>query len=235
MKTLKRLGPVVVIMVLMLVGASLQNQKPTAWIQEVRALPSKQKVLPKATATVFLDAGHGAIDSGMIPVSGDYEKDVNLDLVLRIGEILEANGVEVSYSRTSDVPLGNSSVADLQNRIDMSIAANAELFVSIHCNASEQATRSGFEIYTDPNDRIAYSLSENIAEKLESVDYTQNNGIIDATELLHLVVFARVPTALVEVGYLDNESDNSFIQSEQGRQKIAEAIANGILTKINES
>lgn len=235
MKTLKRLGVIVVVLMMLLVGVTSNDQGPTAAIQHVRMLPSKQMVLPKQQATVFIDAGHGDVDSGMIPLSGMYEKEINLDIALRIGEILKENGVNVAYSRTSDVQLSTSNVDDLQSRIDLSVVAKADLFVSIHCNASEYGTRKGFEVYTDPNDVEAFSLSKIIEEKLEEVNYTDNNGIVDATELLHLVIFAEVPTTLVEIGYLDHADDNAFIQTETGRQQIAAAIANGILTKIHQS
>ena len=90
--------------------------------------------------TVFIDAGHGGRDPGTNHNSV-LERAVSLDVALTLGRLLEANGVDVVYSRTAD-----KSVS-LRDRTAMANAAGADLFVSIHVNANDDASVQGFETY----------------------------------------------------------------------------------------
>ena len=81
--------------------------------------------------TVFIDAGHGGRDPGLI----------TLDVAMSLGRLLEANGLEVVYSRTRD------TAVSLSERTRRANAARADLFVSVHVNASEDPRVSGMETY----------------------------------------------------------------------------------------
>ncbi len=90
--------------------------------------------------TVFIDAGHGGRDPGTNH-NGVLERAVSLDVALTLGRLLEANGLEVVYSRTADKTIS------LRERTTMANAAGADLFVSIHVNANDDPTVQGFETY----------------------------------------------------------------------------------------
>jgi len=90
--------------------------------------------------TVFIDAGHGGRDPGTRH-NDVLERSVALDVALSLGRLLEANGLDVVYSRTA-----NKSVP-LNERATMANAAGADLFVSIHVNANDDASVQGFETY----------------------------------------------------------------------------------------
>ena len=90
--------------------------------------------------TVFIDAGHGGRDPGTNH-NNVLERAVSLDVALTLGRLLEANGLDVVYSRTAD-----KSVS-LRDRTAMANAAGADLFVSIHVNANDDASVQGFETY----------------------------------------------------------------------------------------
>lgn len=90
--------------------------------------------------TVFIDAGHGGRDPGANH-NNVLERAVSLDVALTLGRLLEANGVEVVYSRTAD------KTVSLRDRTAMANAAGADLFVSIHVNANDDASIQGFETY----------------------------------------------------------------------------------------
>ncbi|QTO40990.1 N-acetylmuramoyl-L-alanine amidase [Desulfovibrio desulfuricans] len=90
--------------------------------------------------TVFIDAGHGGRDPGTNH-NGVLERIVSLDLALTLGRLLEANGLEVVYSRTADKHIS------LRERTTMANAAGADLFVSIHVNANDDPSVQGFETY----------------------------------------------------------------------------------------
>ena len=90
--------------------------------------------------TVFIDAGHGGRDPGTNH-NNVLERALSLDVALTLGRLLEANGVDVVYSRTAD-----KSVS-LRDRTAMANAAGADLFVSIHVNANDDTSVQGFETY----------------------------------------------------------------------------------------
>ena len=90
--------------------------------------------------TVFIDAGHGGRDPGANH-NNVLERAISLDVALTLGRLLEANGLDVVYSRTAD-----KSVS-LRDRTAMANAAGADLFVSIHVNANDDASVQGFETY----------------------------------------------------------------------------------------
>ncbi|MBD8895709.1 N-acetylmuramoyl-L-alanine amidase [Desulfovibrio desulfuricans] len=90
--------------------------------------------------TVFIDAGHGGRDPGTNH-NGVLERIVSLDVALTLGRLLEANGLEVVYSRTADKHIS------LRERTTMANAAGADLFVSIHINANDDPSVQGFETY----------------------------------------------------------------------------------------
>ncbi|MDE8731288.1 N-acetylmuramoyl-L-alanine amidase, partial [Desulfovibrio desulfuricans] len=90
--------------------------------------------------TVFLDAGHGGRDPGTNH-NGVLERIVSLDEALTLGRLLEANGLEVVYSRTADKHIS------LRERTTLANAAGADLFVSIHVNANDDPSVQGFETY----------------------------------------------------------------------------------------
>lgn len=90
--------------------------------------------------SVFIDAGHGGKDPGTIH-NEIVEREVVLDIARRMGRLLEANGIDVEYSRTKDIAVPLSTRTRLAN------SKKADLFVSIHVNANPDATASGFETY----------------------------------------------------------------------------------------
>lgn len=90
--------------------------------------------------TVFIDAGHGGKDPGTMH-NGVVEREIALDVALTLGRLLQANGIEVAYSRT------RNTTVPLRQRTAMTNAVGADLFVSIHVNASTGPEPSGFETY----------------------------------------------------------------------------------------
>lgn len=90
---------------------------------------------------VALDAGHGAHDFGAV-YNGHIEKNISLAIVLKVGKILEANpNIDVIYTRKTDVFI------ELVERSNIANRANANIFVSIHCNANKNAAADGTETY----------------------------------------------------------------------------------------
>jgi N-acetylmuramoyl-L-alanine amidase len=217
---------------------------------------------------VALDAGHGAHDFGAV-YHGHIEKNIALAVVLKVGKILEKNSaVEVVYTRKTDVFI------DLIERANIANRADANIFVSIHCNANKNTAASGSETYVMGMSKNASNLEaakkENEVITMEK-DYKQKYQGFDPKSpetFIGLVVQqeefmegsialagnvqeffmksgsksrgvkqapfmvlhkAYMPRVLIEMGFISNPEEGNRLDSEQGQQDMAEAIANAIL------
>lgn len=173
-------------------------------------------------ATIVLDAGHGGSDSGAV-YQNRIEKDDTLALTLAVGNILEQNGVNVIYTRTNDIYESPAQKADEAN------AANADYFISIHRNSTPVPNSySGVESLVYDSYGKAYEMAANINEQLNAIGMN-NLGI---NERKNLVVLRRtsMPAVLLEIGYVNTDTDNVFF--DQRFDDIANAIAQGILETI---
>ena len=173
-------------------------------------------------ATVAIDAGHGGMDYGA-SYNGRREKDDNLRIAKMVGDILQDNGIDVVYTRTTDVYDTPFQKAQKAN------AAGADFFVSIHRNAfTTPNTGSGIETLVYDNSGIKVELAENINAELEKLGFN-NLGVIERP---NLVVLRRtqMPAVLVEAGFIDNDADNALLDA--NFEETAQAIANGIINTI---
>lgn len=174
--------------------------------------------------TVFIDAGHGGADPGAV-YQGRQEKDDNLDIALEVGRLLSEAGVDVVYSRTDDRYDSPFEKAMLGNN------SNADLFVSIHRNAMPTpGTTSGVETLVYSDRGLAGEVARNINANLEQVGFV-NRGVIERPNLV-VLKRTRMPAVLVEVGFIDSETDNELLDSRF--DEVAAAIANGILESIEQ-
>ncbi len=125
-------------------GAGFAQQdaspKADASASEPRHVNDMARQLGLTVRTVFIDAGHGGRDPGTSH-NGILERVITLDVATTLGRLLQANGVEVVYSRTNDTGLS------LRERTTRANAAGADLFVSIHVNANDDKSVNGFETY----------------------------------------------------------------------------------------
>ncbi|HEY6143925.1 MAG TPA: N-acetylmuramoyl-L-alanine amidase [Flavobacterium sp.] len=116
---------------------------------------------------VTLDAGHGDHDFGAI-YNGHVEKNINLAIALKVGRLLEQNSkIDVIYTRKTDVFI------DLIERANIANRANANIFVSIHCNANKNTSADGTETYVMGMSKVASNLEA--AKKENSVITLEKN------------------------------------------------------------
>ena len=173
-------------------------------------------------ALVVLDAGHGGDNPGAI-YNGRQEKDDALALTLAVGRILEANGVDVYYTRETDIfetPLQKAQEAN---------QTGADYFVSIHRNSSPVPNQyTGIETLVYNRYGEAARLAYNINEELEDVGF-ENQGVNERTNLA-VLRRTQMPAVLVEVGFINTEADNALLDARF--DAVAQAIADGILETV---
>ena len=183
-------------------------------------------------ATVIIDPGHGGYDGGSNR-DGVYEKNISLTTSKAVAEKLEEANIKAILTRSTDEALGDNKVTDLQKRVDMSAENKAKYFISIHVNDFENRSDiSGFEIYT--KDENSKQLATSISNQIEKLNYSKNRGLVDGKSLA-VLRDNTVPSVLVELGFINNENDFSFLKDDQKLQKIGESIADGIIESINEN
>jgi N-acetylmuramoyl-L-alanine amidase len=173
-------------------------------------------------ALVVIDPGHGGSNPGAVYM-GRQEKDDVLALSLAVGQILEDNGVQVYYTRTTDIYESPTQKALEGN------AAGADYFVSIHRNASPYPNQyTGIETLVYNRYGEAARLARNINARLEQIGFV-DQGVNERTDL---VVLNRtdMPAVLVEVGFINTDADNQLL--DERFYDVAQAIADGILQTI---
>lgn len=174
--------------------------------------------------SIMLDAGHGGTDPGAV-YNGRREKDDTLRLVLAIGQILQNRGVDVEYTRTTDI-----YETPFQKAIEAN-EAGVDYFVSIHRNSFEQDNIvSGVESLVYDLSGIKYRMAENINANLETVGFV-NLGV-KARPNLVVLKRTKMPAVLVEVGFLNSNTDNQLF--DENFDDITLAIADGILETLEE-
>lgn len=173
-------------------------------------------------ALVVLDAGHGGANPGAT-YNGRQEKDDALAMVLAIGPILEANGVEVYYTHTSDIYESPYQKAMEANNI------GADYFVSIHRNSSPYPNQyTGIESLVYNRYSEAARLAYNINTQLEQIGFV-NHGVNERPNLV-VLNSTQMPAVLVEVGFINTDADNQLF--DERFNDIAQAIADGILETL---
>lgn len=167
---------------------------------------------------VAIDAGHGGREPGAIGPTGLVEKDVVLDIALRVREMLVRSGVRVVMTREADV------FVDLTDRPRMAKRQGATVFVSIHANSSTRPSSSGSETYyLTPQSR---ALAQMIQEELGRIPGLADRGIKTAGFLV--LRDSDMPAVLVEVAYLSNRDEEARLRQSGFRQRLAEAVVRGI-------
>ena len=171
---------------------------------------------------IVLDAGHGGANPGAV-YQGRQEKDDALSLTLAVGRILENRGVDVFYTRTTDIYESPAQKAQEGNQV------GGDYFVSIHRNSSPYPNQySGIESLVYNRYGEAARLAYNINQQLEAVGFL-NQGVNERTNLV-VLNRTQIPSVLLEVGFINTDADNQLFDAQF--DEIAQAIADGILITL---
>ncbi|WP_432663675.1 N-acetylmuramoyl-L-alanine amidase [Wukongibacter baidiensis] len=183
--------------------------------------------------TICIDAGHGGYDPGaMNQTLKVNEKDLVLDVSLKLGEILEKQDVKVIYTREKDKIPWTTQRESLQGRSEISNKSNADIFISIHVNNFPKSSKvNGTEIWCRFKDTEDAILATEINSRLSAMNYTRDRGLrYESDKKLFVLRNTNATSVLVELGYISNPQDLEFLMSEENRLKCAEAIAEAIMS-----
>lgn len=194
------------------------------------------------TPVIILDAGHGGIDGGAVAADGTAEKNLNLDIVLKMQTYLEKLGYKIILTRSEDISIHSSDaqttrekkVSDLHNRLDIIKSNPDSVFVSVHQNYYTQSKYSGTQVFYSVNnpqsEKLALCIQNSVVSSLQP-DNTRK--IKPSGNSIFLLSNSDVPSVLVECGFLSNSAETEKLKNENYRMQMAEYICKGIIDYIN--
>lgn len=180
---------------------------------------------------VVLDPGHGGMDGGKIAVNGAEEKEINLKISLKIKELLEKENVQVIMTRTTEDRIGEDQVSDLKARVEIMNSQKPALAVSIHQNSYHEESVHGAQVFYHPESESGEKAAGLIQEALRGID-PDNTKQAKANNTYYILKKTEVPTVIAECGFLSNYEEAEKLVSEEYQQKVAEAVAKGIVQYI---
>lgn len=172
-----------------------------------------------AESTIVIDPGHGGTDSGALSQGNKYEKTYTLQMANVIASRLRAAGANVILTRNGD------SYVSLSGRASVSNKNSADAFISLHFDSSEnEGSASGVTTYYYNKNRDS-KLASSLNTQLSSLPI--NNRGTDFGDFEVLRDNSR-PSVLLELGFINNKNDFSYIQSTTYQTEVAGAIVNGL-------
>src|SRR5215467_3235253 len=228
------------LMVASLVWISIHQEKRPAISPQSKATQSRA---PKPFAVVVLDPGYGGQDSGAM-CGGVMEKDLTLDIARRVDRLLDSQGIATLMTRLGD------SYVSLADRAAFGNRANDSIFISIHFNEDNKPVASGVETYyaahqigssstlvswlpflSRPPSNSPKPESQSLASFIQEALVVRTRSIDRGTQAKQFFVIANVtsPAVLIEGGFITNKDELSKLASEDYRDQLAAAVADGIV------
>ncbi|MBP3914634.1 MULTISPECIES: N-acetylmuramoyl-L-alanine amidase CwlD [unclassified Clostridium] len=199
-------------------------------------IPVNAFAFDNSNKVILIDPGHGGIDGGAKSKAGTIEKDINLQISLKLRDNLEEKGYKVYMTRDEDEGLyqkGNTikekKREDLNRRVEMKKETNCDIFVSIHQNMFPQSKCYGAQVWYASNEN-SYNLATIVQESIKESVKDNNKRVAKPAAEAYLILRDKYEGAsiLVECGFLSNPDEESRLKSDEHQNLIVEGISNGI-------
>ncbi|MEG2538367.1 MAG: N-acetylmuramoyl-L-alanine amidase [Clostridium sp.] len=194
-------------------------------ISAVRPAPLKKRIV--------IDPGHGGKDPGAVSPGGTREKDIALQVSLKLGSVLTSKGYEVLYTRINDNVNWDSSdqSASLRYRANYANSNSADLFVSLHCNSSTPPGSGTETYYSSKNPNKDINLAKDIQRELIKTTNLRDRGAKAGN--FYVVNNTNMPASLVELAFINNVTEEAKLKDPTYQQNAADGIANGIVSFLS--
>ena len=170
---------------------------------------------------VCLDAGHGGKDPGA--VNGLHaEKDIALNIVLKLRDMLSEAGAKVILTRDDD------SYPHLSSRANIANNSGSDVFVSVHLNSANNKAATGYEILIFKKNGRSAELGKRVLDNLGTVVAWPNRKLKERPDLTVLAK-TSMPAILVEVGFISNDNELKELLKCSTQTMLAKAIFNGMV------
>lgn len=187
---------------------------------------------------VVLDAGHGGFDGGAVGSDGTLEKDINLEIALRLSAMLRLHGCEVVMTRSADTgteknpsdSISNRKKSDLAERLRIMREHPDGIFVSIHLNKFTTSAAAGGQVFYSQNNEKSKALALSVQNAIKELVQPKNNRTIKKSpDQNYLLSRAELPAVIVECGFLSNPTERELLKDSEYQSKMAFAVLCGIL------
>lgn len=188
--------------------------------------------------TVIVDAGHGGIDSGAVGIDNVLEKDINLNIALKLKDLLEASGFNIKMTREHDESIHNEKsntirsqkISDLKNRLYLINSDQNNLLISIHQNKFDDSKYKGAQVFYSNNNPQSKELAQSMRSSFAGLLQKDNSREIKPSPKgVFLLNKATVPAVIIECGFLSNGEDVKNLSDGEYQSKVAFTIFCGFL------
>lgn len=186
--------------------------------------------------TIIIDAGHGGEDSGAVSTDNILEKNLNLEISLKLRDLFVYSGFEVLLTRETDIMLQSNNKnlsrkqSDLQNRVDIFNSSVDNVVISIHQNKFEQEQYSGTQVFFSQNNADSEYLASSIQTCVKSLIQKDNDREIKkAGSDIYILDNCNVPAVLVECGFLSNQEEKLRLSDDRYQSELTYCIYLGFL------
>jgi N-acetylmuramoyl-L-alanine amidase len=170
--------------------------------------------------TIIIDPGHGGVDTGACGKQNTHEKEINLEVALKLKRLLEMAGAEVLLTRNSDVFIS------LYERCYFANYHKADLFISIHANSHPDPNIRGIEIFYYKGQAKAQKMARKVLDRITKTTGFKSLGV--KTNRFVVIRETQMPSILVELGFLSNYQEETIIKSADFKDKAALGIFQGL-------
>lgn len=186
---------------------------------------------------IIIDAGHGGEDGGAVGVDGTYEKDINLQIALKVNEILSIFGYKTHLIRTTDTAIhttGNTirerKVSDIRNRADTMNLYESCIYLSIHQNKYSDGRIWGTQTFYSANCDESREIAQLIQNAVKSQLQPNNKRQIKKSGTdIYVLYNATKPAVMVECGFVSNQNELNQLKDNAYQNNMALSIATGII------
>ena len=186
---------------------------------------------------IIVDAGHGGIDGGTTSCTGVLESHINLQICLRLNDLLHLLGYDTKMIRTTDISvytegetIGAQKVSDLKNRVSAVNGTENAILISIHQNYFENGKYSGAQVfYNEQGADISKALQQEIVSVLNPGSSRQ----VKKASGIYLMEKVNCPAALIECGFLSNAQEEAKLRSPQYQKALCCVIGAVISRYLN--
>lgn len=180
--------------------------------------------------------------SGAKSTNGTTENLINLNITLKVQNLLEQSGAIVILTRSDENgiydldknTLREKKVSDIKNRVKIGNESQADIFVSIHLNKIPQAQYYGWQTFFRKNDENSKKLAQSIQNSLNNSIQKENKREALSISNKYIVEHTEIPISIVECGFLSNPEEEKQLQTEEYQDRLAWGIYMGILDYFEE-
>lgn len=179
---------------------------------------------------IIIDAGHGGFDGGAIGVTGSLEKDINLNISLKLKSLFEISGYKVKMTREKDISTESENYkhkkkSDIRNRLKLIDESKKSIAISIHQNKFAQSQYSGAQVFYGSKNPKSQQLAQFIQDEfVKNLQPDNKRQIKKGEKNIFLLHNAQNPIVLVECGFISNKKEEQLLLNEEYQNKIAFTI-----------